>query len=97
MIHGRERQGEVEATIAELRQAARTLKLRPRDPVFTDPFQTERSALCLELSDIDRQILATWAGDFPICERPYAEAAAQLGIGEAELLARLEPCWPTRC
>ncbi len=43
-----------------------------------------------ELSDIDRQILATLQGDFPICERPYAEAAAQLGIGEAELLARLE-------
>ncbi len=39
-----------------------------------------------ELSDIDRQILATLQGDFPICERPYAEAAAQLGIGEAELL-----------
>ena len=43
-----------------------------------------------ELSDIDRRILATLQGDFPICERPYAEAAAQLGIGEAELLARLE-------
>jgi DNA-binding Lrp family transcriptional regulator len=43
-----------------------------------------------ELSDIDRQILATLQGDFPICERPYAEAAAQLGIGEAELLARLQ-------
>lgn len=43
-----------------------------------------------ELSDIDRQILATLQGDFPICERPYSEAAAQLGIGEAELLARLE-------
>ena len=42
------------------------------------------------LSDIDRRILATLQGDFPICERPYAEAAAQLGIGEAELLARLE-------
>lgn len=43
-----------------------------------------------ELSALDRQILATLQGDFPICERPYAEAAAQLGIGEAELLARLE-------
>jgi DNA-binding Lrp family transcriptional regulator len=29
-------------------------------------------------------------GDFPICERPYAEAAAQLGIAEDELLQRLE-------
>ena len=31
-----------------------------------------------ELSDIDRQILATLQGDFPICERPYAEAAAHI-------------------
>ena len=43
-----------------------------------------------ELSDIDRQILATLQGDFPICERPYAEAAALLGIDEADLLARLQ-------
>ncbi len=43
-----------------------------------------------ELSDIDRQILARLQGDFPICERPYAEAAAQLGIDEADLLARLQ-------
>lgn len=39
---------------------------------------------------IDRQILARLQGDFPICERPYAEAAAQLGIAEDELLQRLE-------
>ena len=43
-----------------------------------------------ELSDIDRQILARLQGEFPICERPYAEAAAQLGIDEADLLARLQ-------
>ncbi|MBS1129617.1 MAG: transcriptional regulator, AsnC family [Proteobacteria bacterium] len=43
-----------------------------------------------ELSDLDRKILAQLQGDFPICERPYAEAAAQLGIEEAELLARLQ-------
>lgn len=43
-----------------------------------------------ELSDLDRKILAQLQGDFPICERPYAEAAAQLGIDEVELLARLQ-------
>ena len=42
------------------------------------------------LDAIDRRIIDGLQGDFPICERPYAEAAAQLGIGEAELLARLE-------
>src|SRR5574343_1039257 len=43
-----------------------------------------------ELSALDRQILAQLQGDFPICERPYAEAARQLSIGEEELLARLQ-------
>ena len=43
-----------------------------------------------ELNPLDRQILATPQGDFPICERPYAEAAGRLGISEDELLARLQ-------
>ncbi|NTV71275.1 MAG: Lrp/AsnC family transcriptional regulator [Azonexaceae bacterium] len=43
-----------------------------------------------ELSTVDRKILAKLQGDFPICERPYAEAAEQLGISEEELLQRIE-------
>ena len=43
-----------------------------------------------ELNPLDRQILATLQGDFPICERPYAEAAGRLGISEDELLTRLQ-------
>ncbi|MGB4065728.1 MAG: AsnC family transcriptional regulator [Azonexus sp.] len=43
-----------------------------------------------ELSTVDRKILAKLQGDFPICERPYAEAAEQLGISEDELLQRIE-------
>lgn len=43
-----------------------------------------------ELSTVDRKILAKLQGDFPICERPYAEAAEQLGIAEDELLQRLQ-------
>ncbi|MBS1140204.1 MAG: transcriptional regulator, AsnC family [Proteobacteria bacterium] len=43
-----------------------------------------------ELTELDRKILAQLQGDFPICEQPYAEAAAQLGITEAELLERLQ-------
>ncbi|MFN4326427.1 MAG: Lrp/AsnC family transcriptional regulator [Azonexus sp.] len=43
-----------------------------------------------ELSPLDRQILATLQGDFPVCERPYAEAAGRLGVSEAELLTRLQ-------
>ena len=43
-----------------------------------------------ELSAVDRDILAKLQGDFPVCERPYGEAAEQLGISEDDLLQRLE-------
>jgi DNA-binding Lrp family transcriptional regulator len=43
-----------------------------------------------ELDAVDRQILARLQGEFPICERPYAEAAEQLGISEEALLQRIE-------
>ena len=43
-----------------------------------------------ELDTVDRQIIAKMQGDFPLCERPYAAAAAALGIAEDELLARLQ-------
>ncbi len=39
---------------------------------------------------IDRTILNHLQTGFPICETPYAEAAKQLGIDEATLLARLQ-------
>lgn len=42
------------------------------------------------LDAVDRKIVAELQGDFPLCERPYAAAAARLGIAEAELLERLE-------
>jgi len=42
------------------------------------------------LDVLDRAIIDRLQGDFPLCERPYAEAAAALGIGEAELLSRLQ-------
>jgi len=43
-----------------------------------------------ELDAVDRQIIDKLQGDFPLCERPYAAAAEQLGIDEEELLARLQ-------
>jgi len=41
------------------------------------------------LNDIDRQIINSLQGGFPICERPYAEVAERLKISEKELLSRL--------
>ena len=43
-----------------------------------------------ELDSIDRAIVDTLQGGFPLCERPYAVAAERLGVGEDELLQRLE-------
>lgn len=42
-----------------------------------------------EIDALDRRIVDALQGDFPLCERPYAEAAARLEITEDELLARL--------
>ena len=39
---------------------------------------------------VDRAIVNQLQGDFPICERPYAEAATKLGLTEDELLQRLD-------
>ncbi len=44
----------------------------------------------------DRAIIDGLQGDFPICERPYAEVAARLGMAEAELLERLQRLLATR-
>lgn len=43
-----------------------------------------------ELDTVDRAIIAQMQGDFPLCERPFAEVAGKIGIAEAELLARLD-------
>ena len=43
-----------------------------------------------ELDAVDRRIIDTLQGGFPVSATPYAEAAATLGIDEAELLDRLQ-------
>lgn len=48
------------------------------------------------IDEIDRAIIDRLQGDFPICERPYAEAAAALGISEEALLLRLQRMLDTR-
>ncbi len=42
------------------------------------------------LDDIDRAIINRLQEGIPICPAPYAEVAAQLGIGEEMLLTRLQ-------
>lgn len=43
-----------------------------------------------EPDELDRRIINALQGDFPLSPEPYAEAAAKLGISEAELLTRLQ-------
>ena len=42
------------------------------------------------MDDFDRAIINRLQDGFPICERPYAEVAVELGLGETELIERLE-------
>lgn len=42
------------------------------------------------MDELDRAIVNRLQGGFPLCERPFAEAAGQLGISEDELLSRLK-------
>ncbi len=41
------------------------------------------------MDELDRRIVNALQGSFPICDEPYREAAESLGLGEAELIARL--------
>ena len=41
------------------------------------------------MDELDRRIVNQLQGGFPLCERPYAEAAARLGIDEAILIQRI--------
>lgn len=42
------------------------------------------------LDECDRRIINTLQGNFPLGDEPYREAAETLGIGEDELLTRLQ-------
>ncbi len=42
------------------------------------------------LDSVDRAIINALQGGFPICDRPYAEAAADLDISETDLIDRID-------
>ena len=42
------------------------------------------------MDELDRRIVNDLQGGFPLCERPFAETARQLGVTEGELLSRIE-------
>ena len=42
------------------------------------------------MDTVDRAIVNQLQGGFPVCERPYAEAASTLGLTEDQLMQRLD-------
>ena len=44
----------------------------------------------ITLDEQDRSIINALQGGFPVCDRPYLEAATDIGISEDELIARIE-------
>ena len=44
----------------------------------------------IQLDAIDRKIINSLQGGFPICDNPFAEAASDLSLDEDELIRRLE-------
>jgi DNA-binding Lrp family transcriptional regulator len=44
----------------------------------------------LTVDALDRDIINRLQGDFPVCDRPYAEAARRLGVEERALIDRLQ-------
>lgn len=46
--------------------------------------------MSVQLSDLEKQVIASIQGDMPIVERPYAGIAEQLGIEEEQLLGILK-------
>jgi siroheme decarboxylase len=52
-----------------------------QDPIDPDP---------IDLSDLDLAVIRALQGDMPVVSEPYAPAAAEIGISQAELLEHLE-------
>ncbi|TAK60738.1 Lrp/AsnC family transcriptional regulator [Methylobacter sp.] len=42
------------------------------------------------MDEIDKQIINALQDGFPICDAPYQQAAAQLGLSEQDLISRLK-------
>jgi DNA-binding Lrp family transcriptional regulator len=42
------------------------------------------------MDELDRRIINSLQGGFPLCDEPYRVVAAELGIGDAELIRRLD-------
>jgi siroheme decarboxylase len=61
-----------------------------RQPTSPSPAQAPDAMRAPVLDALDRRLLDDFQQGFPLTPRPYRDIAEQLGIGEAEVIARLE-------
>ena len=52
--------------------------------------RTRKQGAAIVLDDLDKRLLNLMQGQFPIAARPYQHVAGQAGIGEDEVLARVQ-------
>ncbi len=52
--------------------------------------RSRKHGAAIELDEFDKRLLNLMQGQFPIAPRPYQHVAAQAGVGEAEVLARVQ-------
>lgn len=67
-----------------------TMRADGSSPSLDDYGETRGERVQRLADSIDRAIVDTLQGGFPLDERPFATAAAALGIGEDELIARID-------
>jgi DNA-binding Lrp family transcriptional regulator len=56
----------------------------------TGKVRTRKDGAAVPLDDVDRKVLNLMQGRFPLQPRPYAAVAAEAGIAEEEVLARVQ-------
>jgi DNA-binding Lrp family transcriptional regulator len=57
---------------------------------FGPKLRSRKEGAAVALDDLDRRLLNLMQGSFPIASRPYAHVAAEAGLTEAEVLARVQ-------
>ncbi len=57
---------------------------------FGPKLRSRKEGAAIPLDDLDKRLLNLMQGSFPIAKRPYQHVAAEAGVGEDEVIARVE-------
>jgi siroheme decarboxylase len=64
--------------------------VEPRSSAFGPKLRSRKHGAAVPLDDLDRRLLNLMQGSFPIAPRPYQHVAAESGMEEAEVMARVQ-------